>query len=86
MAGVSPRRKAFRSIPAEKNPPAPVSTPARSSSDASSSSTAAATSSATDAFSAFFAWGRLIVMTCTASRRSTMTSSDMGYALGPPAA
>src|ERR1700726_2519606 len=42
MLGLSPRRYALRSIPAQKVPPAPVSTPTRRSSAASSSSTAAA--------------------------------------------
>src|SRR5215218_7493659 len=77
MAGVSPRRKALRSMPAEKKPPAPVSTPARSSSSASSSSTASATPRATAASSALRACGRLMAVTCTAPRRSTRTSSDM---------
>src|SRR3954453_16343602 len=76
MAGLSPRRNAFRSIPEGKKPPAPVRTAARSSSDASSSSTAAATPCATAASSALRACGRLMVMTCTAPRRSTRTSSD----------
>ena len=80
MAGVSPRRKALRSIPAEKVPPAPVRTPTRRSSEPSSSSTAAATPSATARSRAFFASGRLIVTTRTPSRRSTSTSS----ATGPP--
>jgi len=74
--GDSPRRNPLRSIPAENAPPAPVSTPTRSSESASSSSTASLMPVATRRLSAFFALGRLIVITSTLPRRSTITSSS----------
>ena len=73
--GDSPRRNALRSIPAENTPPAPVRTPTRSSESASSSSTASLMPVATRRLRAFFACGRLIVITSTLPRRSLITSS-----------
>src|SRR5271157_100419 len=73
--GDSPFRNALRSIPEENVPPAPLSTPARSSSSASSSSAASRIPAATAPFRALRASGRLMMMTCTAPRRSTCTSS-----------
>ena len=73
--GVSPLRNALRSMPEENVPPAPVSTPTESALSASSSSAASRIPAATAPFRALRASGRLMVMTCTAPRRSTSTSS-----------
>src|SRR6516164_10513477 len=75
MNGLSPRIQALRSIPAQNVPPAPVSTPTRRSPSASSSSAAAARARAAAPSSAFLASGRLMVMTWTWPRRSTVTGS-----------
>src|SRR6516165_1577776 len=75
IIGLSPRIQALRSIPAQNVPPAPVSTPTRRSPSASSSSAAAARARAAAPSSAFLASGRLMVMTWTWPRRSTVTGS-----------
>ncbi len=59
--------KALRSIPAQKVPPAPVMIATLTSLRASTSSRASAMRAATAAFTAFFALGRLMVMTATPS-------------------
>jgi hypothetical protein len=73
----SPARNALRSMPALNVPPAPVTTPSVRSARSSSSVSAAAMPSDTARLIAFFARGRLIVISCTPSRCSTSTSSLM---------
>jgi hypothetical protein len=82
--GDSPFRNALRSIPAQNVPPAPVSTAAAASSRDSNSSIAALIASAVSLSIAFFASGRLMVITMTRSRTSVRTESVIIIALRRP--
>ena len=73
----SPRANALRSIPAEKEPPAPVTMPTERPASPSSRSMASANPWLTAAFTAFLAWGRLMVMIRMRSRCSTRTASSL---------
>ena len=75
--GISPVRKAFRSMPEQNALPAPVRMPTRSAGLPSRRSIAAAMPVATARLTAFFAAGRLMVMVRMPSASCSRTSSDI---------